>query len=311
MERKTKRPTLGDVARLSGVSTTTVSYVLNRTNGQTISEPTRKRVESAVATLGYVPNNAARVLRAGTSNIVLADVDVMPNSHALDELIRGMEEVLATQSCTLLVHYGHLSSSSLDDVADKVSARAVINLRSTQRNEDSGEGANDRGLSTYGALQADHLIERGHSAIAVAFPEDPRWRALATERTTGVRRRLESAGFAPPIEFEVPADVESAAEVIASVRKDHPEVTAVAAYNDDVAVLVLAAARRAGVRVPADWAVIGVDDSIYAPLAEPALTTIAVDSLEVGRQLAKHALGLLKPADFVVSPGRVVLRAST
>lgn len=311
MERKTKRATLGDVARLSGVSTTTVSYVLNRTDGQTISQPTRLRIENAVRELGYVPNNAARVLRAGTSNIVLVDVDIMPNSKALDELIRGMEEVLSKQKCTLLVHYGHLSSSSLDEVADKVSARAVINLRAPQRDQKEDPGANGGGLWVYGALQADHLIERGHSTLAIGVPQDPVMRALATERALGVRRRLEAAGFPAPIEFEVPADVEEATRVVAEIRRDHPEVTAVAAYNDDVAVVVLAAARRAGIRVPADWAVIGVDDSIYAPLAEPALTTIALDSLESGRQLAKHALGLLKPEDFQVSPGRVVLRSST
>lgn len=311
MERKTKRATLGDVARLSGVSTTTVSYVLNRTDGQTISKPTRLRIENAVRQLGYVPNNAARVLRAGTSNIVLVDVDIMPNSKALDELIRGMEEVLSKQECTLLVHYGHLSSSSLDEVADKVSARAVINLRAPQGDQNADSAANNGGLSIYGALQADHLIERGHSMLAVGIPQDPLLRMLADERALGVRYRLEAAGFPPPLEFEVPAEVEEAARTIVEIRRHHPEVTAVAAYNDDVAVVLLAAARRAGIRVPTDWAVIGVDDSIYAPLSEPALTTIAVDSFEAGRQLAKHALGSLKPEDFHVSPGRVVLRSST
>jgi DNA-binding LacI/PurR family transcriptional regulator len=89
----------------------------------------------------------------------------------------------------------------------------------------------------------------------------------------------------------------------------HPEVTAVAAFDDDVALSVLAAMRRLGLSAPGDLAVIGFDDNGYGALTSPALTTVHIDAEAHGRQAALAILGL-DSAGLSPAPGRVVVRES-
>ena len=94
------------------------------------------------------------------------------------------------------------------------------------------------------------------------------------------------------------------------LRAAHAGVTAVAAYDDDVALRVLAAMRALGLAAPGDLAVIGFDDTDYGALVDPALTTVHVDAEGHGRKAAREALGL-DPGDLApFRPGRVIVRES-
>src|SRR5690554_5547715 len=87
--RKPGRPRLRDVAAAAGVSTATVSYVLNGTPGQSIRPQTQERVRRAADALGYVPHRVARTLREGRSRIVLLNVGDLLGS-SMTSVIRGM-----------------------------------------------------------------------------------------------------------------------------------------------------------------------------------------------------------------------------
>ena len=89
------RATAKDVARLSGVSPTTVSFVLNSTPGQTIPEQTRERVIAAAKELDYAPHAIARTLREGSSRIVLLSSAGLPAGHSLQSYVDGLREGLA------------------------------------------------------------------------------------------------------------------------------------------------------------------------------------------------------------------------
>ncbi len=88
--------TLRDVAEASGVSQSTVSFVLNEVPNQTISEPTRIRVRDAARDLGYVPNGIARALMEGSSRIVVLNLDRAKEGNYSHNFIRGLDQELAS-----------------------------------------------------------------------------------------------------------------------------------------------------------------------------------------------------------------------
>ena len=305
---KPTRATAKDVARASGVSQSTVSFVLNDTAGH-VSPQTRERVQQAASALGYVPNGSAQALRRGASRIVLLNVEGIPTGSSLGSYIRGLDAELASHHHVLLVLHGHLSSQALSDVAQAVSARAVIDLG------DAGHADAADGHTCFDAFsaQADvpirYLLDRGHRHIATALPEAPELQALAGLRDRLMRQAAHTAGVASCLTLTLPSSPDVAAQRLRTFRAAHPEVTAVAAYNDDLALVLLAAMRRTGLRAPADLAVIGFDDTPHGALFSPALTTVHIDAEAIGRITARNALGL-PVAESAGDPARVIVRES-
>ncbi|MEV0739916.1 substrate-binding domain-containing protein [Streptomyces sp. NPDC050549] len=89
----------------------------------------------------------------------------------------------------------------------------------------------------------------------------------------------------------------------------HSDVTALPAFDDDIALRALTALRDFGLRVPEDVAVIGFDETEYGSLSTPALTAVHIDAEILGRIAARHALGI-DPGALSPPPGRIVARAS-
>ena len=309
MSRST-RATAKDVARASGVSQTTVSFVLNGAAGH-VSEETRERVRQAARELGYVPNGSAQALRKGASRIVLLNIEGVPTGSSLGSYIRGLDAELAVHQHVLLVLHGHLSSQALSDVAQAVSARAVIDLGDAGRAYDIVADA-ETSLDAFSA-QADvpvrYLVDRGHRHLATVMPDTPELQALAGLRGRLIRQATHTAGLPASPTLVLPGDLDTAEERLRAFRTDHPDVTAVLAYNDDLALVTLAAMRRLGLRAPQDLAVVGFDDTPHGALFSPALTTVHIDAEAIGRSAARTALGL-PAADTASRPARVIVRES-
>jgi DNA-binding LacI/PurR family transcriptional regulator len=124
------------------------------------------------------------------------------------------------------------------------------------------------------------------------------------------REAAARAGLPEPAALVVPRPRPAAAAAVKRFLAGHRAVTAVAAYDDDVALRVLAAARALGLAVPAGLAVIGFDDTDYGALVDPALTTVHVDAEGHGRKAAREALGLDPGSLAPFRPGRVIVRDS-
>jgi DNA-binding LacI/PurR family transcriptional regulator len=107
----------------------------------------------------------------------------------------------------------------------------------------------------------------------------------------------------------VPRPREAGAAAIKTFLAAHAEVTALAAFDDDIALRSLTALRDLGVRVPEDVAVIGFDETEYGSLSTPALTTVHIDAEVLGRIAARNALGIDTGA-LAPASGRIVARAS-
>ncbi|WP_329049776.1 LacI family transcriptional regulator [Amycolatopsis sp. NBC_01488] len=340
--------TAREIAQLCGVSVATVSRVFNRP--ATVSATTREHVERVARELDFSPNESARALSRQQSAMVglVWDTDHRRPGWRhpfLQDLLLGLKSALSSHGYHLLM----LATS--DDARDRhpgVSlADPIAYVRMTRRHHlaglvliDSGTDAEaftafaqsglpcvalDVALSgpraTYvtsdnaaGAAEAvRHLAALGHDRIATIT--GPRGNAPAAARTEGYRRGLAEAGLPARADFVVTGDFYRESGFVGMrrllARKDPP--TAVFAASDEMAVGALLAARAAGLRVPADLAVVGFDDIEVASLVDPALTTVAQDKPGFGTAAAGALLAMIETGtapDPVHLPTKLVVRDS-
>ncbi|MFF1875804.1 LacI family DNA-binding transcriptional regulator, partial [Kitasatospora herbaricolor] len=282
-------PTSADVARLAKVSRATVSYVLNGVTSQKISDTTRDAVLRAAEELGYRPNRAAQSLAAGTSRIALF---VVPSVH-LGELMIVISSHLtaraAERGVTLVVHFEGSGNRSVIDASEDLRPRVVFSMFGLDGPTTAWLRDRDIPLASLflgerlamdvsdptGAIQVEHLVNKGHKRFAFADTTDAGLETLARIRRDLVFDACAERGLAAPAYARIGLDGDGAAETVRRWVDDG--VTAVAAYNDEVAVAVLAGIRRAGLRCPDDLAVIGVDDMAINGSMEPPLSSVAFD----------------------------------
>jgi len=328
------RVTSLDVATAAGVSRATVSYVLNDTPGQKIPPSTRERVRQAADRLGYTPSSAARTLRRGHSDLVLYLLPDLPIGSTLGATIEHLSAGLATHGLTLVVHPGSRNSLSMVELARAIRPAAVITFNRvddetrarlrTSGNptlitllDDDPTASPDLVLSQQnaGRLQVQHLAAGGHRHLGYAWPDDPRVRGFAAPRLAGAQTAAADLGLDPPSVLEVPLDADHAATAIRTWRHADPAITGICAYNDETAMALIAGAARLGLRIPADLAIIGVDDIPAAALTVPALTTVGSDPLLLAGYLTAIVIARItaQPTPNRPTPTgvRLIVRQST
>lgn len=143
-----------------------------------------------------------------------------------------------------------------------------------------------------GALQARHLAG-SHRRLGYAYPDDRRVAVFADPRLHGVRAVCAELGLPEPDVRTVPLRPDGAAAAVESWLAAGPPVTGICAYNDELAMAVLAGARRLGLRVPDDIAVVGVDDVPAATVADPPLTTVVQDFTAIAEHHAGRVVAAL------------------
>lgn len=329
-----RRVTSVDVAREAGLSRATVSYVLNDTPNQRIPEATRQRVLEAAARLGYAPSAAARVLRSGRSDVVLTLLPDWPIGPAIGSLLEVLSTALAEQGLTFVVHPRGHAPRPVSEVLKAIAPAAVLSwtdiapddaavLRasgvevalSLAGTDGVGDGLTADAQQHVGSLQAAHLAERGHHRLGYALADDARLAFFSAARLAGVRRACAALGLAEPDVRTVPLNPEGARDAVRAWREPGSDVTAVCAYNDDVALALLGALRREGLRAPDDLAVIGVDDLPAARSSDPGLTTLHHHVDATARHLAATIVARLEgrtaPGPVTTKPYTVVVRGST
>lgn len=331
-EAEVRRVTSADVAREAGVSRATVSYVLNNTPHQTIPPDTRRRVLDAAARLEYAPSAAARTLRSGRSDVVLCLLPDWPVGQEVGTLLSHLSAALARKGMTFVAHPSTRADRPFAEIWKALTPAAVLAFEEISEEEIGAMRAagvaplvallgrsrqRRRELELpqqrVGRLQAAHLASAGHTRLGYAYPDDPRVAIFADPRLDGVTAACADKGLQPPVVITVPLD--AAAAVTAVAQWQAAGVTGVCAYNDEVALAVLAGLRLAELRVPEDVAVIGVDDIPPARLAVPPLTTVATDQTVEAQRLADTIVNVIAgrpaPENPGPNPARVIPRAST
>jgi len=303
-----KRVTLRDVAAAAGVSRATAGFVLSDAPGISISAATRQRVRETAQGLGYVPHSIARALREGSSRVIVLSIDSGYEGNYLRTFTQGLDEELSAHDYVLLVRHGHSAPGSQQRLIEAISPRAALRMPDyLAPGHEFDDGGWHGGLAGNVEVQLRYLAGRGHSGIAVAIPDgDPPLGPIRLRFACEAAARI---GLPAPLPLTVPGDRRRTAGAIRAFLDAHPAVTAVAAFDDDVALRILAAARDIGLSVPGELAVIGFDDTAYGALFSPTLTTVHIDAEDHGRRTARLVLGL-DGDGFTAGPAQVIVRES-
>lgn len=325
-------PTIRDVAERAGVSYQTVSRVLN--DSQQLRAHTRERVLAAIEDLGFRPSPAARALatsRSGLIGILAAE------SHSFYGTATAMAAIeqaardagyrvpvvnAAPDVESLAGGLAHLQRESVEAIIILApQERALAAIKNLAIGVPSVTlGATGRGADALllvdqaaGArLATEHLVGLGHSRIAhLAGPQH--W-VEAQARIDGFKTGMSAAGLAPAAVVEGDWSAESGYRVGLRLLDAVPDLTAVFAGNDQMALGLLHACADRGLRVPEDLSVVGFDDVPEAAHYHPPLTTIRQDFAEVGRRTIGVVLAELRGETAAVDspvPPVLVTRAST
>jgi DNA-binding LacI/PurR family transcriptional regulator len=285
-------PTSKDVAVRAGVSRSTVSQILNG-RGDLFAEETRARVALAVRELGYQPSEAGRTLARGSSDIVVALIPNTTFGSNLQDVYESLTEELAQRGLTLVLRFTGRNLQALDRVASGIKPRALITvapLDDAQRALLAQRGIEllepDASLATnvnaqIGAHQARFLASAGYRRLAYAHLRDSRNDILGVDREATFTQECRNLGLDAPRILHLGVSPEDATEALDTLGAPG---FAVACYNDDVAIALLHAARKRHWAVPADLAVVGMDNTPLARLTDPPLSSMAFDSAAVTRQ---------------------------
>lgn len=320
-----RAPKMADVGRLAGVSAQTVSRYFTGTGY--VSAPTRERIEAAVAELGYQLNHTARSLRVNATRTI-GVLTTGPSLYGSWAVLSGLNQAAATAGYSLLTvqleadltgagvpgwMHGALDrflSARVDGIVVSSSHPGIENLleRVWERvpvvlvSGSSWPLADSATVDSYeaGVLATEHLLRLGHDRVLhLAGPEGVNESA---ERERGYRDVLERAGL--PVLPVARGDWSAASGGAIGEAVDLGGFTAVFSGNDQMALGFMSALRARGRVAPDDYAIVGVDDMPDARFYTPALTSVAMDFVGLGRAALEMILHRIRSGERV--PRRVL-----
>ena len=327
------RVTLKDVAEVAAVSAKTVSRVVND-QGE-ISEATRERVLAAIQELGYRPNRLARSLTTGRTQavgIIIPDI----SDPFFPELILGAESVARERDYSVFLCNANRDEKIELHYVDALADRQVDGLMIVgSQQDDEGLAATARehnaviltshvvpGAALFSINAVDGMQQVGEHLLALGHR---RIRFIGSEEAGSSIFRLQGLVLAMQ-EAEVDtegvvghsveqASAEQGRKATLDLLKHEPETTAIACYNDVLALGVLQACAEVGRRVPKDISVVGFDDIPEASRSCPPLTTVRVDRQALGVVMMQKLLdvidGKTSDGDRIFIRGELIERDST
>lgn len=324
-----------DVAREAGVSTATVSHVINKT--RFVSDATREKVLRAIEKCGYYPNAHARSLASGRSHMLGVLVSDIANPF-FPELVKSIEAAAFERGYDLILlntNYDDertsnyvrriierkvagvaLMTSELDTaLIDELARRhvSVVFLDLGSAGECMSTIVVDYEMGIEEAIQ--HLVALGHRTIA--YVGGPNRLRSATRRLEAFResiaRHLPKAP--PPAIYEADFRLEGGRRAARKILAMSDLPTAVVVANDMMALGVMQECRAAGPLIPRDISIVGFDDIAFAVLADPPLTTVNLPREQLGRRAVEALMLTIERPDRqgveIHIPTRLVVRGST
>jgi LacI family transcriptional regulator len=318
---KTKRPSMSDVARLAGVSRTTVSFVLNDVPHANIPEETRKRIQDAVEQLGYRPNAMARGLRSSQSHTIGFLSDEIVTSPHTGQLIQGAQDTAwNNQKLLLLFNTGgnrDMERQAIDLMLER-QVEGIIYATMYHHMVSLPEQirevpvvltdcyVQDRSLASVvpdevngGRVATEAMLQRGHRRIGFISNEDPIPATFG--RLEGYKQAVENYGVS--FDEELVVSAKSTAQGGRSCCKqlfqlsDPP--TALFCFSDFMAMGAYQTLWEMELKVPNDVAIVGFDNhELIAPALVPALSTMALPHYEMGKWAVEHLLKLLETPEM-------------
>lgn len=334
--------TIKDVAKAAGVSSMTVSRVLN--DRPDVSPKTRKRIQEVIDELGYSPSEIARSLSHGRSNTIgvvssglefygpsrtLVGIEKQANDLGFSLMIRllhnplesrgeqALNELIANQVAGIIWAVAEIGDQR-DWLFGQLNNRAtpVVFLSMKPRSKASLIAVDNR---LGGRLAAKHLVEQGYQEIGIITGPQDWWEAR--ERELGWQDILQHAGKEDLDHLKEYGDWTAASGYKAMMKllERVPDLEAIFVSNDSMALGALQAAASRGRSVPGDLAIVGFDDIPESSYFTPPLTTVRQDLLELGCQavslLNKHLQAYRKEephqAQVSIMEPRLIVRESS
>ncbi|MCE7796762.1 LacI family DNA-binding transcriptional regulator [Sphingobium sufflavum] len=294
--KRENKPTINDVARLSGVSKKTVSRVIN--SSPLLNQATREKVEAVIAELGYVPNPQARAL-ALRRNFVLGMIYDNPNAQMVLNFQEGVLDAIRTTEFALLVHPVDRHSPDLMDhirrFIELQRLHGVMILPPLSENDEIAALFAELGCNyvRMGSAELDdpahlvqsddrdavrraveYLIGQGHRRIGLV--EGPEGFRSAMERCAGWKDAMNAHGLDCDDTLMARGNYtfETGREAGIALLTGAEPPTAIFASNDVMAAGVVQVALERGINIPGDLSVVGFDDTAIAAVISPPLTTV-------------------------------------
>jgi len=304
------RPTILDVARLAGVSPTTVSRVLNGKDASHVSEETRARVLRALEELDYVPAKAARALRRQRSGVIAVLLPDVSNPF-FASLARGVESVGFQNELSVMIcdsNHSYEKENRYLDILLTEGVDGVVFVPVDMPDEEklarlARHGVRvvvaDRRVDGWPVVEADnqrgsyelteYVVNLGYRRIA--YIAGPRNVSTSCDRIRGFLRFMQEAGLAPVVVKYGDFTFESGYALAKEILKEQ-NVDLIMCGNDLMAMGALRAAAECSIAVPSELGITGFDHIRFADLLHPPLTTVEVPAFEIG---AKAVSLLLRP----------------
>lgn len=286
--------TIYQVSEAAGVSLATVSRVMN--GNAKVSERTRKKVEEAMAKLGYQPNAIAQSLASNRTNSVGLLVSELHGSY-FGDLMSTVEQVLKQNGKHVFITAGHVDESREKEAIEFLQSRrcdalilhaeavsddylkklvsgktpvVIINRKVDNIDENCFFVDNETG--GYVATQA--AIKQGHKHIG--YISGPLFKKDASDRLKGHKKALEEAGieFDDKALFEGNYHESSGHEGMQHFRSQFSTMTALVCANDEMASGAMTAARESGIDIPSQLSIVGFDNVLFSRYLYPKLTTV-------------------------------------
>lgn len=316
-QNKRKRVTIKDVAEAAGVSTQTVSRVMNKNSY--VSSKTRQRVEAIVAELGYRPSTLARSLiqqRSYTLGVVTFGLKHIGPSRTLNGITDKADEL---GYMLLMKELDNFNTNRMDDVINSLLARQVDGILWAAPEIDDNHAWVDAGLEKIpvpimfiamqprhdvssvatdnyqGAVMAtQHLLDCGRRKIGHISGPLGWWEA--EERKRGWRETLGKVGYDALENHFAEGNWSSASgeRAILKLFESYPDMDAIFVANDQMALSVLREALRRGIQVPDQLAVVGFDNIAESAYFYPSLTTISQDLQLLGEQAVQSIVYMIQ-----------------
>jgi DNA-binding LacI/PurR family transcriptional regulator len=328
--------TILDVAKLAGVSTATVSHVINKT--RKVNPDTLARVEGAIQELHFQPNQQARSLKTGQSRLI-----GVLNYYTVDdyfaEILGSLENAAFNAGYSVLlrhpIHDDQKNKSDLHNWINQNIDGLIIN--SPEVDEEYYSllknincpcvilHVNDLNCTCDSIIVNDfeitkeavqYLIQLGHTRIA-CISGYTNEKHTASKRRLGYEAALNEANAPLLQEFFVNTDygIEEGYQKCLDLMKLPGSPTAIFTYSDLLAIGAMRAAQDLGILVPADLSIIGFDDIALSSYTNPRLTTIHQDKDQIGKLAVKQLLKRIHspelPPEQIALPTRLVIREST
>jgi LacI family transcriptional regulator len=333
-----KNITIKDVARAAGVSITTVSNVLN-SRLDAMSDETLQRIIKVMHELNYHPNALARGLvthHTATIGVIVAEIETPLFVHALNTI----EPIARDAGYSVLMSNARDSEEEYQMLQVLLEKRVdgLIFLSVSQEFDNDyvlelerlqvptvlvNRAITDEGLDlinwddTNGVIGAvEYLIQLGHERIA--HLHGPKGRLSGKNRLQGYKAALKKHGLAVKPDYVRAGDYtaapdrwrQSTLELLAL----SPRPTAIVASDDIVAAIAIKTAQQAGLHVPRDISIVGIDDQHFCSYLNPALTTVRLPVLEAGQRAVEMVLeriaGRCVEAEHVILPCSLIVRDS-